>query len=294
MRPILALFLVGGLAFAQGPSTPSMAVIGNNPDTATANTPASALDSDRIWLDLLPQTRGQSTLVGGTIRSLDHVRDKATIRVFGGRDMVVLFDDRTHVFRDGTAASTRDLQSGQRVYVDTALAGSDIFARTVRILTQNATGQSSGRVERYDAASGELLLRDVLAAEPAKFRMAPNAIVLRDGHTASSADLRPGSLVSLKFTPAVSGPGQIREISILAEPGGRFVFVGRVSHLDLHTGLLVLVDPRDSKSYDIHFDPAMAGIEDRLHEGGDVTVITNFDGAQYTANSIEVNPAPGK
>jgi len=56
----------------------------------------------------------------------------------------------------------------------------------------------------------------------------------------------------------------------------------------------VLVDPRDSKSYDIHFDPAMNGIQDRLYEGGDVTVTTTFDGANYTASSIAVNAVPAK
>jgi hypothetical protein len=117
---------------------------------------------------------------------------------------------------------------------------------------------------------------------------------LRDGKPASPSDLRPGSLVSLKFSPSLKGPGMVREISILAGPGGTFVFAGRISHLDLHIGLLVLVDPRDSKSYDIHFDPAMNGIQDRLYEGGDVTVTTTFDGANYIASSIAVNAVPAK
>jgi hypothetical protein len=245
-----------------------------------------------MWLELLPQPQGQTTLVGGTLRVLDRVRDQVTVRVFGGRDMVVLFDDRTHFFRDGQPASPGELQIGERVYLDTARAGSEIFARSVRILTHSANGEGNGQLQSYDAASGELVLRDVLAAEPANFRLAPNATITRDGQPASPADLRPGSLVSLKFSPSVKGPGLVREISILAGPGGTFVFVGRVSHLDLHIGLLVLVDPRDSKSYDIHFDPATTGLEDRLHEGGDVTVTTTFDGAQYTASSIVVNPTP--
>lgn len=295
MKRLLGLFLVGGIAFAQGPSaspSPSMAVIAPNRDPSVPATPP--LDSDKIWLDLLPQAKGQSTLVGGTVRKLDQVRYQVTIRAFGGRDLIVLFDDRTHFFRDGVSASPRDLKTGDRVYVDTALAGSDIFARSVRILTPAANGQSNGQIQSYDAASGELLLRDVLVSEPAEFVLAPDARILRDGHTANSAELRPGSLVSLKFGPSTKGPGVVREISILAEPGGTFVFAGRVSHLDLHIGLLVLVDPRDSKVYDIHFDPAMEGLEDRLREGGDVTVTTNFDGSRYTANSIIVNAAPGK
>ena len=269
-----------------------MAVIGPNRDISVPTT--SPLDSDRMWLELLPQPHGQTTLVGGTIRLLDHVRDQVTVRVFGGRDMVVLFDDRTHFYRDGVAASPGDLQIGERVYLDTAMAGSGIFARSIRILTQSANGQSNGQVQSYDAASGDLVLRDVLAPEPANFRLAPDATVLRDGKPASPSELRPGSLVSLKFSPSAKGPGLVREISILAGPGGTFVFAGRVSHLDLHIGLLVLVDPRDSKSYDIHFDPALTGVEDRLHEGGDVIVTTTFDGANYTASSIVVNAAPAK
>jgi hypothetical protein len=35
-------------------------------------------------------------------------------------------------------------------------------------------------------------------------------------------------------------------------------------------------------------------VEDRLYEGGDVTVTTTFDGANYTASSIVVNAAPTK
>ncbi|MGC2183745.1 MAG: hypothetical protein WA637_10725 [Terriglobales bacterium] len=247
-----------------------------------------------MWLDLLPQPRGQTTLVGGTIRLLDHVRDQVTVRVFGGHDMVVLFDDRTHFFRDGVASTPGDLQIGERVYLDTAMAGSGIFARSVRILTQSPKGQSNGQLQSYDAASGELVLRDVLAPEPANFRLAADAVVLRDGKPASPADLRPGSLISLKFSPSPKGPGVVREISILAGPGGTFVFAGRISHLDLHLGLLVLVDPRDSKSYDIHFDPEMSGLQDRLHEGGDITVTTTFDGANYTADAIVVNTARAK
>lgn len=292
MKRMLALFLMSGMALGQQTSrSASMAVIGSNQDVAPS-TPTP--ESDQLWLDLLPKATGKTTLVGGTIRKLDNVRDQVTIRVFGGRDVVVLFDDRTRFYRDGLAASSRDLQTGVRVYVDTAMAGSDIFARNVRILTQSANGESNGQVQSYDASSGELEVRDVLAANPEKFRMAPNAIILRDGHTSSKAELRPGTLVSLKFSPSTDGPGVVREISILAEPGGQFVFAGRVSHLDLHIGLLVVVDPRDSKSYDIHFNPAMPGLEESLREGVDVTVSTSFDGTNYTANSIAVNPIPFK
>jgi hypothetical protein len=290
MKRLLALLVVSAAAFAQGPApSNSMAVIGANQDVVSS-TPAP--DSDRLWLDLLPQARGKTTLVGGTIRNLDYVRDKLTIRAFGGRDVAVLFDDRTRFYRDGVAASSRELQAGSRIYVDTAMAGSDIFARSVRILSESANGESNGQIESYDPNSGELMVHDTLATEPTRFQLDPSAKILRDGRAVAKTDLHPGSLVSLKFGPSAKGPGLVREISILAEPGGQFVFAGRVSHLDVHTGLLVVVDPRDSKTYDIHFNPAMGGIEDRLQEGVDVTVTTSFDGANYVANSIVVNPAP--
>ena len=202
-----------------------MAVIRSNAHIATS-TPAP--DSDRLWLDFLPQPRGKTTLLGDMVRNLDYVRDKVTVRVFGGRDVVVLFDDRTHFYRDGVAASARELQSGSRVYVDTSMAGSDIFARNIRILSQAAIGESNGQIESYDPKSGELLVRDVLAAEPTKFHLEPNASVLRDGHPGKNADLHPGTLVSLKFGPSAKGPGAVREITILAEPGGQFVFAGRL------------------------------------------------------------------
>jgi len=266
-----------------------MAVIGDNRDVANS---VPVNDGDRLLADLLPQARGKSTLIGGTIESLDHVRDRFVVRAFGGRNIAIIFDNRTRVYRDGVTASLRDLQSGQRVYLDTALAGTDIFARSVRVLSQNSAGQSSGQVLSYDAASRELALRDVMAGEPAKFVLSPNASVLRDGKNASPTDLQAGSLVTLKFNPSPNGPALVKEVSILASPGANFVFSGRITHLDLHLGLLVLVDPRDQKSYDIHFDPNSAGIDERLREGAEVVATTSFDGARYTASNIVVN-SPG-
>ena len=170
-----------------------------------------------MWLELLPQPRGQTTLVGGTVRLLDPVRDQVTVRVFGGRDMVVLFDDRTRFFRDGVASTPGDLQIGARVYLDTAMAGSGIFARSVRILTQSANGQSNGQLQSYDAASGELVLRDVLAPEPANFRLAPGATVLRDGKPASPSELRPG----------LSGQSEIQPLGKRSGNGAGNLYSGR-------------------------------------------------------------------
>src|SRR5579862_6484560 len=184
---LLALLLVCAMAFSQAPpASRPMPVIGEN---KSASAPPAAGDSDRILASLMAQPRGKSTLIGGTIQQLDSVRDRLVIRAFGGRDFAILFDDRTLVTRDGAAASSRDFRSGQRVYADTALAGKDIFARSVRILTRSVEGESNGQVLSYDPGSRELALRDVLARDPAKFQLAQDAAVLRDGKPASIAEV---------------------------------------------------------------------------------------------------------
>jgi len=68
-------------------------------------------------------------------------------------------------------------------------------------------------------------------------------------------------------------------------------FHGRIIYLDVHRGLLVVQDPRDQKSYDIHFDPARLRVNDDLREGLDVTVMTCYDGNAYIANAVTINPA---
>jgi hypothetical protein len=68
------------------------------------------------------------------------------------------------------------------------------------------------------------------------------------------------------------------------------VFVGNVASLDLHSGLLVVVDPRDDKRYDVFFDSARFPVSRDLREGTDVMVTADFDGARYVANAITVRP----
>jgi hypothetical protein len=82
------------------------------------------------------------------------------------------------------------------------------------------------------------------------------------------------------------------QVAILATPGTAFVFVGNVASLDLHSGLLVVVDPRDDKRYDVFFDSARFPMSRDLHEGADVMVTADFDGARYVAHAIKVRPAP--
>jgi hypothetical protein len=79
------------------------------------------------------------------------------------------------------------------------------------------------------------------------------------------------------------------QIAILAIPGTAFVFAGNVAFLDLHSGLLVLVDTRGDKRYDVSFDPARLPMSHEIHEGADVTLTAVFDGSHFVARAITIN-----
>jgi hypothetical protein len=259
---------------------------------ATSNS-GSATKTESALPDLLPEPRGKTSLIGGTIRSVDSVRDQLSLQVFGGGKTTLLFDSRTHVYRDGEAASLRDLQPGARLYADTALTGKDIFAKNLRIVTESRNGQGNGQVVDFEPTSGELLLRDQLSPEPVRLQLASDATVSCEDGTCAAADLRPGTLVSLVFHAGKEGRPVVSQVSILAKLGAEFSFSGRVVKIDLRANLLVLVDPRDNKTYDIRLQPGMARINE-LHEGAEASVVTSFDGTRYVASAITINPPPEK
>lgn len=289
MIRFLALLLLCPLAYAQGPSLTS-ARQAPLPDIHEVNTPDTS-NLLKAFPDLLPTPKGKATLIGGTISKLDNVRDQLTIRVFGGRDMGLLFDGRTHVYRDGASVSVNDLKKGDKVYADTLLAGNDVFAKNIRVVDGTSTGQSSGQIVSYEPMTGELLVRDALAAEPISLHITRNTQITQNHQTVSVADLRPGSLVTINFDNSTNGTNIAQSVSVLAIPGSAFTFVGRIIHLDIHSNLLVLLDPRDNKSYEIYFDPRVAGISKDLREGTELTVTTSFDGARYIAKSYTVMQA---
>ncbi len=241
-----------------------------------------------------PLPSGKTTLLGATIHKVDHIRDRLILDLFGGGQYVVLFDERTQVLRQGGRASVDDLKNGQRVYVDTTLDGTDIFARTVRLSDVVPTGQSSGQVVRFEARKGELLLRDPLSPEPVRMRIDANTTIQRGEQPASSSDLRPGTLVALSFMPGFGGTPKVTRISILASPGAMFVFSGQIQDLDVHRGLLVLVDPRDNRSYEVNVSPSAQDKLRDLRPGMDVTVQASFDGRHYEARDITIIPVASK
>src|SRR5207302_1756603 len=112
--------------------------------------------------------------------------------------------------------------------------------------------------------------------------------VKRDGATASVAELRPGSLITVQFTPHEGDGGVAREITILAANGQSFTFAGKVRHLDLRNNQLAVENSSDNKTYEIALDRDKT-LPQNLMVGSDVTVAAVFNGREYVASNITVD-----
>ncbi len=220
---------------------------------------------------------------------MDLVRDRLVLDIYGGGHMTVLFDERTHVLQDSAPISADELKRGERAYVDTTLDGTDIFARTIRVVPEAATGQGNGQIVDFDFAKGEFTLRDTLSPHPVKMQLAAGAVIHRGDRAVTSADLQPGTLVTVVFVAGSERQPKVRDVSILASPGETFGFSGRVSFLDLNRGLVVIVDPRDNKSYEVYVDSSNRELTRNLQEGADISVEARFNGDHYEARSVTVN-----
>lgn len=287
MRHLLIVTILGGVAFAQQPA----GVQANTTHEAGAQL-ASNLEAPAVFLPDLPaMPRGKSTVIGGSIRNVDGVRDQLTLNIFGGRSMKVLYDARTQVYRDGQKVALRDLRKGEHVSVETMLDGTTVFARSIHMLSKMPEGESQGQVVSYDRSTGELEVRDSLSPEPIKLHISPSTQIVRQGQESTGGDLVAGTLITIQFQADNSGKNVASKIAVLATPGSAFVFTGKVVFLDLHTGVLALVDPRDDKRYEISFDPGHFPVSRDIHEGSTVTVTANFDGVRYAASALTVNPA---
>jgi len=289
MTYLPVLLVLSSVAWAQVPSSQAISSsIARETAKRSASLGSTVGPGDLVpELPLLPP--GKISMIGGTVSSLDRVRDQLTLRVFGGGKLRVLFDGRTRIYRDGLTGSPRDLKTGDHVYLDTMLDGTMVFARNIHILTGASSGESSGQLLRFDGGNGELTLRDSVSPQPVKVRLSAATAIVRDGHAVPASELRTGSLITVKFGPDRTGHDVAQEVSILAVPGASFTFAGRVTGLDMHTGLLVLVNPSDKKTYEVYFDPAAIPVNGDLKEGADVIVTTRFDGTRYVATAIEIN-----
>jgi hypothetical protein len=209
--------------------------------------------------------------------------------------MKILFDARTQLYRDGIKIAPGDLHPNEHASVETVLDGTGIFALSVHMLSRSPEGECHGQVLHYNSLTRELTISAGLSREPIKVLVPASTPILLQAQAASSpgqsssSELVPGTLISVKFTGDNQGGGVASQIAILATPGSTFVFRGNVSFLDLHSGMLVLVDAQDGQAYRIFFNPAQFPVSRNLHQGDHVAVTANFDGARYVASSISVS-----
>lgn len=253
---------------------------------------STTLVKDNAPLDnLQPMPQGKLSLLGGTIYSIDGVRDELVLQTFGGGRMKVLFDERTRVYLDRlTIGRQRDLHRGQRIHLDVALNGTKVFAQSIYVLSQLPTIESSGQVVSYQASTRELVMRDSSLQTTVRVHLLPGTVVVHNDRPMSPLDIQPGSLISVAFQPEGDGRVVASRISVVATAGESFTFAGRVVHLDLRSQLVVLENLHDRKTYEIYFDASSTQGVERLREGVDATISAKFDGTRYVAGALVIDP----
>jgi hypothetical protein len=247
-----------------------------------------ATDGHDPILDPPPLPDGKTTMVGGVVGSVDHIRNRMTVNVFGGGRWKVGFDERTHIFRNGAETTQLAIKKGERVSVDTMLdkAHHEVFARNIRVGIPATPADADGQIIEVDPKHQTLLLRDQIGSSPVHFSTNSDTRIIYGTRTASLNDVRPGSLVHVQFSPDRPNRGLAREITIVAAPGSSFTFVGKITFLDLHRGLLALQNVTDDKNYEIHLNQIPADVKDGLAVGTEVRIVAAFDGPKYTAQTI--------
>lgn len=244
---------------------------------------------------LPPLPHGKSTILGGQIRNLDPVLDQFTLRIFGQRPIKILFDERTQVYRNGVRIPLHELRPEEHVSVQTALEGSNVFAISIHMLSDLPQGETQGHVLDYNPASGDLTVGSSITRDPIRLVVRPSTQVVRIGQSAfasqsaGQADLIAGALVNVRFDADEKGRAVADRVTVLARPGSDFAFSGKLSSLDMHSGILVILDPRDQKSYQISFNPARLPISDSVHAGDQVRVTATYDGTRYIAVDLTHN-----
>ncbi len=113
---------------------------------------------------------------------------------------------------------------------------------------------ADGQIVDLDTNHQTLTLRDQIDSVPVHFAVDQQTKITHGSSPAAFADIKPGSLVHVKFSPESPNRGLAREISIIAAPGSQFTFIGKVTFLDLHRGVLALQNTVDDQNYEIHFD----------------------------------------
>jgi hypothetical protein len=233
------------------------------------------------------------SLIGGTVKKVDAIRNRVVIQPFGGgRETSVIFDERSHIYRNGAATTALGIHRGERIYVDTMSLEHKVFARTVRIETATGPMEAHGQIVRFDPADKVVKMRETLTAQMVTFSISDRTALHKKDGVPSMADLIPGALIEAVFAPGRKG-GIADEVIILAVPGNSYIFVGRITNVDVRRGLLAIENESDQRNYELRYNPAQVAEQERLRIGAKVTAHAQFNGTSYSVDSISIlEPAP--
>lgn len=276
---LTALLAIPGWAQTQPSVSPR-----NENAPATAPTRAATHENRDPLLDLPELPHNPATLIGGTIVHLNEVMNTMVIQPFGGKQrMKIAYDTRTHFYQDTKPVSYRDIHQGQRIYFDSMLNGSTVFAKTIWIRNTVESGSGRGQIVEFDPNRKLVTVRDELSNQPVRMRLTSTTVIRRGNGSATAADLTPGTLVSLDFGPLQ----ELREITLLAKPGTTFIFQGPITYLDVSRKMIAVNNRTDRTTYDISIEAIAPSIIRQLHQGQNVNVSAIFEGSRYAARNIE-------
>jgi len=279
--PFLLLALIAPGSAALGQQAPPSAALPQGP--AARPSP----DGGDPLLDLPPLEHNRVTLMGGVVLAMDEVLNRMTFRPFGtGQQLEVHFDTRTHFYLDGKPILERNIQKGQRVYLDTMLNRNRVFAKTIWLRTTAENGVGRGQIVRFDPEKRSLTVRDELSEQEVKFRLTKQTRIQKNGGPGSEKDLVEDALVDLGFGPQ----RDLETVAVLASPGSAFVFLGRVAYLDLSQKMISVDNRSDGQKYDISVEAIATSLLRKFREGQDVRVSATFEGDRYRARKIDSVP----
>jgi hypothetical protein len=253
----------------------------------TEMVPETAVAPDPI-LDPGPLPDSPLSLIGGTVKKVDAIRNRVVIQPFGGGPQAsVLFDERSHLYRNGAATTVLGIHRGDRIYVDTMTLEHKVFARTVRAETYTGPVEAHGQVVHFNPSGQVVQMRESLTAQMVTFSISDRTALHKKNGVATTADFVPGTLIEAIFAPGRKG-GIADDVNILAVPGTSYVFVGRITNVDVKRGMLAIENESDQKNYELRYDAARIPDHDRLRVGAKVRTQANFDGKIYLVEAISI------
>jgi hypothetical protein len=232
-----------------------------------------------------PLPKSRVALIGGSVKEIDPIRNRMKIKVFGGNDMKVWFDNRSRVTSNGENILPTKIKKGDRVYLDTQNIHGTLFARQVQVNNTTVPGEVKGQVTDFDPQSGKLRIFDHVSGTQVALLVTPETTIkLRDA-VADRSRLQTGAFLSARYQPG-RGTNPVNEIQVIVAPGESFRFVGTVRNLDLKAGFLSVENTADNTIYELRAAPEEMRAQN-LSVGSEVDVQAQFDGNDYVAQSVK-------